>query len=496
MALLSLSMGNVVALILGSVICYTLGTCIYNVWLHPLRNFPGPLMMRATRWPYHYKLIKGTLPLEVLDLHNRYGEVVRIAPNELAFANASAWNDIQGHRTKGGQAEMEKDMKFYRAVDDMESDIVNADRAEHSLLRRSLAHGFSDKSLRDQEPLITSYIDLLLQRLRENCDAGKKALNMAAWYNFATFDIIGDLAFGESFGCLENSAYHPWVGIIFKMARAGTILQVLNHFPRTKRYLLKLVPKSMAEQQEKHDALTRAKLERRMASGERPDFVETMLKKKETLGLTIAKLQANSSILIIGGSETTATLLSGVTYFLAMNQDALKKVTEEVRAAFKSEDEINFTTVNDLNYMLGCLNEALRMYPPVPSGLPRVVPQGGAHICGYYVPQGVTVGIYQWALYHNSKFFKDPFEFHPERFLGDAKYDSDEKNAFQPFHVGPRNCIGRNLAYVEMRTIMARILFNFDLEIAEDSKGWIDQKIFNLWAKGALNVYLKPVVRD
>lgn len=110
----------------------------------------------------------------------------------------------------------------------------------------------------------------------------------------------------------------------------------------------------------------------------------------------MGKLQSNSSILIIGGSETTATLLSGVTFFLLTNPDALRRVTDEVRSAFESEDDINFTTVNDLPYMLACLNEGLRMYPPVPVGLPRLTPKGGAKICGYYVPEGVC--FYPWAI--------------------------------------------------------------------------------------------------
>lgn len=102
------------------------------------------------------------------------------------------------------------------------------------------------------------------------------------------------------------------------------------------------------------------------------------------------KLQANSSILIIGGSETTATLLSGVTYFLLMNPEPMAKLTAEIRGAFKSEDEIDFVSVSSLQYLLACLDEALRMYPPVPTGLPRVVPKGGASISGNFIPEDVS----------------------------------------------------------------------------------------------------------
>lgn len=92
----------------------------------------------------------------------------------------------------------------------------------------------------------------------------------------------------------------------------------------------------------------------------------------------------------MGGSETTATLLAGVTYLLLSNPHALQKLTEEVRSTFSDESEINMTSVNQLTYMLACLNEAMRVYPPVPTGLPRVVPSGGNTILDRYVPEKVS----------------------------------------------------------------------------------------------------------
>lgn len=102
-------------------------------------------------------------------------------------------------------------------------------------------------------------------------------------------------------------------------------------------------------------------------------------------------LQANSSSVLIAGSETTSSMLSGVTYLLLSNPDALKKVTEEVRTSFKSEDEITLTSVSRLTYMLACLNEALRSYPPVPFGMPRMVPKGGATVSGEFIPENVSL---------------------------------------------------------------------------------------------------------
>ncbi|KAK4675163.1 hypothetical protein QC764_500720 [Podospora pseudoanserina] len=493
MALLSLGIGPSLLLLLGGFALYVLGSILYNLFLHPLRSFPGPLLMRATRLGHIRLLCRGTLPFDLLPLHQKYGPVVRIGPNELAFSNPQAWKDIMGHRTDKSE-EFEKYLGFYRPVDDLPVDIVNAKREEHGLLRRTMAHGFSDRSMREQQPLIKQYVDLLMRKLRA---AGGKKVDLAAWYNYTTFDVIGDLAFGESFGCLEGGEYHPWVKAIFELARVGVVFQSLVHYPWVFKALMAVVPKSLMEERERHYQMTLVKLKKRMEGGkERSDLIEGLLKKADEWGLTLQKLQANSAILIIGGSETTATLLSGVTFLLMTNPDALEKLTAEVRGAFKSEDEIDFMSVSNLPYLLACLDEALRMYPPVPTGLPRVVPPAGASIAGHYVPGGTVVAVHQWAMYHNEEHFKKPFEFHPERWLGDPEFASDHKEAFQPFHLGPRNCLGRNLAYIEMRLILARVLWNFDLKMDKDSADWMSkQRIFNLWEKGALNAYLTPVQR-
>ncbi|KAK3896876.1 cytochrome P450 [Staphylotrichum tortipilum] len=501
MALLALTRWQLLGL---AVVCLLLTITLhllYNLFLHPLARFPGPLPMRATRLPRSLAHMRGTLPFDMLSLHLRYGPVVRIAPDELAFCNAQAWRDIMGHRSptsgNGGEAEeMKKYDKFYMPVEGMPRDIVNVGREEHALLRRAMAHGFSERSMRAQQELIGGYIDLLVRRLRETGEGGG-TVDMAAWYNYTTFDVIGDLAFGESFGCLDNSDYHPWVKAIFEVARAGTVFQTLAHYPLLIKVLLALVPTKFVKERERHMQMTLEKLKRRMQAGkERADLVEGLLKRADEWGLTLEKLQANSAILIIGGSETTATLLSGVTFLLLTNPSAMAKLTAEIRGAFKSESEIDFASVSTLPYLLACLDEALRMYPPVPIGLPRVVPKGGATIAGHYVPEKTVVAIHQWAMYHHPSHFSSPFSFHPERWLGDSAFAGDCREAFQPFHVGPRNCIGKNLAYVEMRLILVRVLWNFDLRIAEDSLDWMSrQKVFNLWEKGKLNAYLTPVVR-
>lgn len=254
---------------------------IYNVFFHPLSRFPGPLSYAISRIPYSYRSMNGTLPFDMLDFHQKYGDIVRIAPDELAFSHPDAWKDIMGHRK--GEEEMSKAKWFYQPLESEPTHIVNESREKHAQLRRQMAHGFSEKAMRDQEPLIRQYIDMLIERLREFAVRGE-VVSMSDWYNYTTFDIIGDLAFGEPFGCLRGSKYDGWIKNIFDSGRLGTILQGLSFFPLLKKMLLSLAPKAAVEAHERHKELTKAKMLRRMANTEaRTDLIEGVLRKKEDL---------------------------------------------------------------------------------------------------------------------------------------------------------------------------------------------------------------------
>ena len=222
--------------------------------------------------------MRGTLPFDILDMHKQYGDIVRVAPNELAFSSPEAWKEIMGNR-KAGESEIPKFIPFYKPIENQPDSLINADRVKHGMLRRQLAHGFSEKVMREQEPIIGEYIDLFIRRLHENAAEGKKPVDIMSWYNFTTFDVIGDLAFGEPFGCLENSKYHPFVATIIGSARLGTVLQSVAFFPLLKKFLMSLIPKAALDDMRR---LSEEKLVRRIEMGEqRPDLIEGLLKKRD-----------------------------------------------------------------------------------------------------------------------------------------------------------------------------------------------------------------------
>lgn len=106
--------------------------------------------------------------------------------------------------------------------------------------------------------------------------------------------------------------------------------------------------------------------------------------------LTFDELKSNASTLIIAGSETTATALSGITYFVLSDANVHRKLNDEIRGAFASEGEIDMVSVQKLGYLQAVINEGLRMYPPIPTGIVRRVTDDGGVFLGQYVPSGVS----------------------------------------------------------------------------------------------------------
>ncbi|KAK1963763.1 cytochrome P450 [Colletotrichum sublineola] len=462
---------------------------LYNVTLHPLCKYPGPKLWAASRIPYALMILRGKPHKTILDLHRRYdADIVRVSPNELSFQHPDSWKEIMGHRA-GRYEENEKDPDV---VDERHNQILSARRQDHARYRRILSHSFSARSLQEQQPIIMTYIDLLIKRLRALAGPGRPPVNMVAWYNFTTFDIIGDLAFGEPFGCLDRSDYHPWISFMFGNVKMITLRNLARSFRVLMPLFKMFVPRDLVEKAKSHDALVREKVDRRMALGTpRPDFAESMLRKGSE-PLTQEEMYENSGILIIAGSETTATALSGATYLLAINPDALAQLNNEIRSSFASEDEINILSTSKLSYLHAVMEETMRMYPSVPYAVPRKTPPGGAEILGQRIPGNTTMSIGHWALYHNEKIFSRPFEFRPERWLGDPAFAGDRLDALKPFHTGPRACLGMNLAYAEMRVILARVIWAFDLRLDEGSRGWDEQLNYALWDKPPLMVHLTP----
>lgn len=161
-----------------------------------------------------------------------------------------------------------------------------------------------------------------------------------------------------------------------------------------------------------------------------------------------------------------------------------------MRSAVPAYDNITAATTEEMPYLRACIEEALRIFPPVAFALPRDCP--GAMIDGRYIPEGVCVGVENYAMHTDPRFWADPERFRPERWLGSG-LPGDDRRASQPFSTGPRACLGINLAWMEMRILLAKLMWRFDMEMSCDIEDWnaaCEQAL--VWKKPPLLVKFQP----
>jgi cytochrome P450 len=369
---------------------YTIARIFYNVFLHPLRSYPGPLLGRATAIYSHKHNLSGDFHLFLHKLHLKYGPVVRYAPTEISYIEADVYKDVYGHRASSFQ----KSFIFY-GPDSFGSPpgIIRAENVAHARQRKLVSHAFSDKALREQESLLKGYVDLLIGKLKERGSKGEK-VDMVKWYNFTTFDIMADLTFGEPLQLLQESKYTPWVATIFGHINYISIVTVIRQWG-LERLVAMCLPLKSAEKRKIHMKYSSDRVDKRLArKTDRPDIWTYITRHSEdeehkSKGLLPTEMYSNGALFMLAGTETTATLLSGLTYYLLKNPEKMARLVKEVHTAFTSLDDMHINELSKLPYLHACIEEGLRVYPPVPGILPRIVPQGGANISGRWVSGGV-----------------------------------------------------------------------------------------------------------
>ncbi|KAK3367925.1 cytochrome P450 [Podospora didyma] len=504
-----------------AMLCFVLGRALHNILLHPLRTFPGPRLWSASRLPYAWNLCRGRLHLRIRELHDEFGPVVRIAPDELSFTADAAWHDIYcgGFGNKGFPKHA-----AYRNVQTFVS-LFDADDAEHSRLRQLLGKEFfSLEAARRQERIIQEYASRLITQLRAHAH---RPVDMRTWINWLTFDVAAQFTLSEDFGCLDRRTYHPWIAMVLTHFKLSAFLMIARFYPPMSTVMFWLAPRGLLRLRDTFIRLVSEKIDRRIGRELPPshegDFVAAAFGKrgKEVLAagqrpLTRGELEANCILLLLAGSETMTTSLLGATHLLCENPAAMRRLGAEVRAHAADEASITLAnTTTNMPYLNAVLRETHRLCPPVANGPARVVNRPGTIIAGYPVPVGTAVGVTQFATNRSAQNFAHPDAFHPERWLTAQQastiastlndpsilsevpqFQTDIRSVARPFVTGGRDCIGQNLSWVEFRIVLARLVWNFpSMRVCRHKEfpafgEWTDLKAFELWEKEAYNVWL------
>lgn len=324
---------------------------------------------------------------------------------------------------------------------------------------------------------------------------------------------MGELCFAEPFGCLDQASATEWSTSVINVFVAATWTQAIRRISGVGTWLESLmtrllVPRQAAAWRDIHLNNAREKTLRRLSDPDRDhiDFIHQILHSPSSKSLSETEIILNMALFISAGTDTTATALTGWTYFVSTHPAVYRRLTHEIRGHFTAETDITWSKVQTLRYLEATLLEALRLFPPSPASQQRIVPRGGATVDGLPLPAGTTVAVSPWSATHSAVNFHEPDAFYPERWLPgeDERFAGDRLGASLPFGTGPRVCIGRNLAYMEMRLIAAHLLWSFDVALDTTTHGrenavWgLDgrmrtMKVYHSMTKPPLWVRLRPV---
>lgn len=436
---------------------FLLRSVYYLTW-HPLARYPGPLLARITTLTSLWHRADGTNHSWPLLLHKRYGHIVRIGPNELSYSSPDAWHDIYAKAGAGG--DMPKD--FVGLGPDMaapEKGIIRANDADHQRQRRIFGSAFSDRAVLKQEGLVQGHVRNLMRKLADENAASTTAgrTDLVTWLSYLAFDIMGDLMYGEPLGMLESDqSARQWVRDTYATIKTVTLgMAMMGWHPPFGPLLLKYIWGGSDKRRAVHNRFSMDRVDKRLDRNDRGDDsgsdVWSMIlqnRGNEKQRITRGEMYSNAATFMIGGTETTTAATSALTYMLLQHPDKMAKLRAELDSTIKdAQTDMTFTNLRKLSYLNACIEESMRLYPPAPTPMPRIVPGKGRVVCGCYVPGGTRVDIPLYAIAHHPDNFADPEEFVPERWLDEthrpAKYAGDRRDCVKVFSTGPKDCIGK-----------------------------------------------------
>ncbi|KAI0015351.1 cytochrome P450 [Xylariomycetidae sp. FL0641] len=488
-------------LILATVSLYATCRCFYNVYFHPAAKYPGPKLAAISNVWYAYQWITGKYPWAIAKAMEQYGDIVRIAPNELAFITPKASSDMWAPQVKGYEYFPKADFISLGWAD--QGITWETDPVKHRQKAKWLMPAFSAKELKRKEHIIHKYIDLFVNKMKDI--GGKKdGVELRQWADWLAMDIAADLAYSREMHQIEeqkSSAYLEsiWAANFFVTmhtnAKKFPLLGWLQYFsvsPSTIKNYLKAIQANQTAFM--HRIENRGKTEH-------PDHFDHLLSvdapvppKKDLESLETICLH-----MMLAGYEPISSSFLCIIAFSLQDRQSYDRLVQEIRGSFKSYDDITADRLTSLQFLHATFMEQLRVAVVGATGQPRVSP--GAAVDGHYIPRGVHVQYANYAFTRDSRYFHEPYAYRPQRWLPqghpfyDPAYADDARDGFHPWSQGVRGCSGKLLSLQETKLIVAKVLWSFDLEMlpGQHVSYENDFRLYGMLEKPDLWVRFKPV---
>ncbi|KAH6915696.1 cytochrome P450 [Coprinopsis sp. MPI-PUGE-AT-0042] len=459
----------------GSMIAYRLSP------LHPLWGYPGPILAKATKLWMVYWTATGKRHLAIARLHETYGDWVRTGPNELSVNAPSAIRPIYSTLFRGPS--------YQAAPQEADALITTNSRSEHDYRVTGWQKAFSTEALHRYRIGAKARTEQLIDIMREKATSGP--LDMSHWIHLWTLDNMGDMAFSGGFETMKaGKDTEGWlevlhVGLIFVsvLGNIPWMRDVLALAPQPDPILTfqKFAAKKVEETKQKHGGAAKQ------------DILGIV--QNET-SLSVAQARSDASFIILAGSDTVSEALAGFFRYISGDQDAQQKLREELQSALAENGDIDDATLSRLPYLDACIQETLRLIPPVAAGPPRYSFGEEHHLDGHFIPRRTTVACPNYALHHDAKNFVDPERFMPERWLPNFKGGVHNTEAFVPFCYGPGVCTGKPVALYNMKLLAFKTLINFrlsiskEVDIAKFDNSWRE---YGIWKHDSLLIDVVPL---
>ncbi|KAJ7766762.1 cytochrome P450, partial [Mycena metata] len=435
---------------------------------HPLAQYPGPALGKVTKLWGLWIAWRGYTHIYCKKLHDTYGPYIRTGPNELSVIDGLAVRQILN---SGGL-----DKGRYYDTGDYEytpPTIVSLTGEAHTAKRRVWNRAMTSAAMREYDQLLVKRTSQLLSCLREQ----KGTLNLVDWFDLFALDLMGDLAFGGGFEMLRAGEDAEGVGTRIRSfmkasAVAGHIpwiISTLHLFPLVGRAIKEFnqFGQGLAIQRVKNGAIGTKDLWYHLATG------------LEKVQPTLESSAADGIVAIVAASDTTASVLSSLVWFLLSNPEYYSRVQSELDSVFIDGDDLfDVTKHEQLEFLAACINETLRLHPPLPSsGSRQVKPNEGARtIAGrYFIPEGTSIFLPSYSLHRNPEYFSPhPDQFIPDRWLPESNFEKHDTSVFVPFSLGPASCVGQKFARRELLMVITALFKSFRLSFSEgfDSAAW------------------------
>ncbi|KAL5431697.1 hypothetical protein PMIN06_012223 [Paraphaeosphaeria minitans] len=433
---------------------------VYRLFLHPLRKFAGPTGAKLTSFWLSWRVRHLDTFRQLRNLHDQHGPFVRIGPDNLSISNPKAVQVIYGSGSKCTKS------SWYDSTWPMVSLNTMRERKLHDERRRIWSTAFGDKALRGYEQRLRLYRNRLINHLVESNGGG---VNVTKWFNLFSVDFMGDMAFGRSFDMMNTTQEH-WVTQLLSDA----LTPLGFAFPAWFFQIVTAIPGVTKEWWRLIDFCAERMDERLSTKVDVPDIMSALSAPYKG-GLPTNEdwrvLRGDAQLIVVAGSDTTATTLSATLYQLAQHPEHVEKLRTELSPYLTDRvGNVLNETIAKLDHLNAVIHETLRLHPPVPSLQPRKTPSEGIVVDGMFIPGNTVVSCPQYVIGRSAVAYEQPESFIPERWYSSPSMVK-VKSAWAPFSIGHYGCIGRPLALLTVRTTLASIVTAFDISFAPGEDG-------------------------